>query len=210
MITKELMHKFEKFIRSLPLDFTNRPNEFGYRNPVLILADATLSINRNYRNFVVPRIKLLERSNVSSFEGLIIKIRKIGTDNFCKLWSYNHKTRVELLYNLATKFMAIRRDLKSKNDLDTLRQWGKITKAEDYKNFKVPGIGFTTFQYLRMMCGANTVKPDVHISKAILLGTGNRLSAVNKVNLVEQVAASMKMQAQDLDYALWHFYSNKK
>ena len=210
MITKELIHTFEKFIRSLSLDFTRRPKEFGYRNPALILADAVLSINRNYKYFVMPRITLLEQSNISSFENLIAKIEKIGADGFCELWRYNHKSRVELLHILATRFMIIRKDMKARTDLNALHQWGKITQPGDFRDFNVPGIGFTTFQYLRMMCGANTVKPDVHISKAILLGTGERLSAIDKVNLVEQTAVSMGIQAQDLDYALWHFYSNKK
>lgn len=72
------------------------------------------------------------------------------------------------------------------------------------------GIGFTTFQYLRMLCGADTVKPDVHISKAVREALGKQLSPMAVVELVEQSAKNMGIQARQLDYTIWLHYSKKK
>ncbi len=55
---------FLHYVNSLNLDFNQTPGEFDYDNPVLILVDAVLSMNRKYDSFVVPRVELIRKSGI--------------------------------------------------------------------------------------------------------------------------------------------------
>lgn len=211
LVYNSLMNDVERFcafVKSLNLDYTKRPKEFGYKNPVLIVTDAALSINRQYETFVAPRIRLMESRNVRSLKELRKIIKRKGQKGFCKFWDYNHPARVDLLDRLAKRFLKTQKDLGIKDEAAALRKWGKLSIAEDYKTFNVKGIGFTTFQYLRMLCGADTIKPDVHVSRMAKKALGRNLSPISVVELIEQSAKKMEIRARELDYAIW-FYSSK-
>ena len=75
------------FVRTLPLELDRVPSEFGYTNPVLILADTVLSINRKYDLFVVPRVRLLEKRGLHSLDQLDRLIREGGVEAFSNVWN---------------------------------------------------------------------------------------------------------------------------
>ena len=60
-----------------------------------------------------------------------------------------------------------------------------------------------------MLCGADTVKPDTQITKAVVACTGKNPSSKIKVQLLEESANQLGIRAQQLDYALWNYYSKK-
>ena len=99
-ITSQYVPPFLAFIKTLPLDFKENISEISYSNPILILADAVLSMNRKYNAFVVPRIKHLEKSGVTSLAQLDDLITKNGTGGFAEVWNYNDPKRAEILHNL--------------------------------------------------------------------------------------------------------------
>jgi len=166
-------------------------------------------MNRKYDSFVVPRVKLMRKSGVKTLEKLLETINDEGINGFCKIWNYRHPKRVEILENLANKFLQIKKELNALSDLKALNEWGKQSKADDYPKFSVKGIGFVTYQYLRLMCGADTTKPDVHLKSAVKEGTGNKLPEAEVVQVVEQSAKRMNVKARQLDYALWRYYSKR-
>lgn len=203
------MDEFINYVRSLNLDFNQKPGEFDYDNPVLVLVDAVLSMNRKYDSFVVPRVKLIRKSGIKTFEEVLKAIEDKGINGFCKVWNYNHPERVEILKRLTNKFLRIKKELKISNDLSALKEWAKQSTVTDYPKFSVKGIGFVTYQYLRLMCGADTTKPDVHLKRAVKEGNGRKLPEAEVVQLVEQSAKRMNVKARQLDYALWRYYSNR-
>lgn len=142
-----LTDDFVNYVRSLNLDFNQKPGEFDYDNPVLILVDAVLSMNRKYDSFVVPRVKLIRKSGIKTLEEVLKAIEDKGINGFCKIWNYNHPERVEILKRLANKFLRIKKELKVSNDLTTLKEWAKQSIATDYPKFGVKGIGFVTYLF---------------------------------------------------------------
>ncbi len=200
---------FLEFIKTLPLDLDQNVSEFNYTNPVLILADAVLSMNRKYEAFVVPRIKHIEKSNITSLNKLDTVIAQNGVDAFAQVWNYNDPRRVEILQNLAQKFLHLKEQYGLSDDLETLHKWGKEAKREEWVTFGEKGIAFTTYQYLRILCGANTVKPDIYIQRAFKEAIGKSRPLEEIVEVVEETAKLMNIQAQQLDYALWSYYSQK-
>lgn len=201
---------FSSFLKKLPLDYNKNVAEFAYSNPILILCDAVLSMNRKYEGFVVPRIKLIEKSNINTLTQLNNIITQGGIEAFSKVWNYKDPKRVEILQNLTRKFLQLKEYYKLDNDLDVLHEWGASTKPQEWESFGIKGIGFTTYQYLRILCGANTIKPDVHIKRAFLEGVGVNKPLGEIVEVIEETAKHLNIQAKQLDYALWSYYSNKK
>lgn len=202
-----LADSFLRYVNSLNLDFDQTPSEFNYDNPVLILVDAVLSMNRKYDSFVVPRVELIRKSGIRTLEQASQIIENEGIKGFCKIWNYNHPERVEILKRLINKCLEIKKGLKINDGLMALQIWARQSTVRDYKKFNVKGFGFTTFQYLRLMCGADTTKPDIHLKRAVKDGTGENLNLEEVVQIVEETARRLNVKARQLDYALWHYYS---
>jgi len=202
-----MIDKFCNFVKKLSLEFGNLPEEFNYDNPVLILVDAVLSINRRYNEFVVPRIELMRGENIKTLEELKQKIEDLDKDGFCKFWNYNHPDRVRMLSDLTDKFLRIKKEFKLSDDLQVLHKWGEQSKVSDFQDFNIRGIGFTTFQYLRLLCKADTTKPDRHVLRAIKDGIGQDLFGTEAVCIIEKAAKKLNIPVRQLDYALWKHYS---
>lgn len=205
----QYVQPFSDFIKTLPLDLDQKVSEFNYTNPVLILADAVLSMNRKYEGFVVPRIKHIEKSNIHSLNQLNVIITQNGIEAFAQVWNYNDPRRVEILQNLAQKFLYLKEQYGLTDDLETLHRWGKEAKPQEWTTFGVKGIAFITYQYLRILCGANTIKPDIHIKRAFIEAIGKSRPLEEIVEVIEETAKQMNIQAKHLDYALWSYYSQR-
>jgi hypothetical protein len=203
--------KYIEYLQSLNLQFRMKPEEFGYDNPVLILMDAVLSINRQYNTFVIPRLKYFKTkySSLRSLERLAELIKNTGYANFVAVWNYNHPVRVEILDNLCRFFIDYKIKSDMKGDLSSMKKWAKEVDISKEAFLPISGIGFTTAQYIRKMLGADTIKPDVHIKKSILVGTGQKLSERKTVHFVENVAKQLGISATALDHAIWEYYSIK-
>ena len=156
MITEQEIQKFEAFISKLPLEHNRSSNEFGYDNPVLLCLDAVLSMNRKYDSFVVPRIHLFVESypEINRLEKLHDLIQRLGHDGFCEAWNYKHVERVQILERLCTRLMEITQTQNAPTEIAALKQWARSARPHDYQEFGVKGIGLATFQYIRMMLGA--------------------------------------------------------
>jgi len=198
--------QFLAFVKTLPLDFKR---ELNYTNPVLILADAVLSMNRKYKTFVIPRIELLRKAGITSLTQLNNLITQEGIEEFTKVWNYNDPKRVKILQSLAEKFLKLKEQYGLADDLETLHKWGIETESEVWTSFGIKGIGFVTYQYLRILCGASTVKPDIWIERVFVEAVGKSRPLGEIIEVVKETAKQMNMPAQQLDNALWRYYSER-
>lgn len=207
----EALKKYIEFINSLNLSFDKKSEEYGYENPVILLMDATLSINRRYNNFVLPRIEYFKKaySNTNTLEKLNNLIKEKGLRGFQNVWNYKHPKRVEILRNLTKFFLQYKNENNIKDDLKAMRHWAQNVDLSSKKILPVDGIGFATSQYVRKMLGVDSVKPDVHIKKSIFEGTKEKISDRKTVLFVEKAAKEMDVTATALDYAIWKYYSLK-
>ena len=203
-------NNFVKYVNSLTLDFNQTPEEFDYDNPVLILVDAVLSMNRRYDSFAKPRVEIIRKTSIKTLKQLLQAIKNKGIAGFGAIWHYNHPERVEILKSLTNKFMQIQKELQIDNELEAMKVWAKKSTINDYLSFNVKGIGFVTYQYLRFMCGADTAIPTVHLKRAVKDGTDGKLSDGETVKVVEETAKKLKIKARQLDYSLWKYYSGKR
>jgi len=186
------------------------PQEHHYPTLVLVLADVVLSANRHYEEFVRPRVGLLKELAIPDLATLIQLIDTLGVDTFCLYWNYRHPERVRILCDLAGRCLELLSDSEEGDEVERLRVWAQYSTTDDFSFFTdIPGFGFVSFQYLRILLGANTIKPDVHISNFIYQATGQRLSAPKLIDLLEAVATKMEVSASALDHAIWRYQSTK-
>lgn len=206
VITDTQIDSFVKWISSVDLDFNAKPKEFDYRNIVPILIDAVLSMNRQYESFVVPRVNAFERQypEICSLRALHTLITGKGEDGFREVWNYNHPDRVRILKDLVEFFLAYKDEGTFQTDRDAMMHWANTGII-----LPVKGFAYKTTQYLRMMLGVSTVKPDIHVRRAAEDAVGNKLSDINVVKLIELAAVQIGKDARDLDYAIWKHLSAK-
>ena len=177
----------------------------NYENAVLVCLDSVLSINRKYYTFVVPRITYFQNKypNITKLDDLCKLIETTGIDGFKECWNYNHPERVKILYDLCNRLIKVVSLNKDKNELISLKKWAIQSSVNDYNNFDVTGIGFATFQYIRMLLGANTVKPDVHIKNKISEIVGRRVNDKYAVELFEMACNELKLNIADVEHYIW-------
>ncbi len=177
----------------------------NYENAVLVCLDSVLSINRKYYTFVVPRITYFQNKypNITKLDDLCKLIETAGIDGFKECWNYNHPERVKILYDLCNRLIEAASLYKDKNELISLKKWAIQSSVNDYNNFDVTGIGFATFQYIRMLLGANTVKPDVHIKNKISEIVGRRVNDKYAVELFEMACNELKLNIADVEHYIW-------
>lgn len=205
------IEKYAEYINSLNLVFDKEPEEYGYENPVILLMDAVLSINRQYNKFVLPRLEYFTQkfSNINTLHKLNNLIIEKGINNFEDVWNYNHPKRVEILQDLTLFFIDYKNKNSIKDDLEGMKHWAKNVDVNSKRMLPVNGIGFATSLYIRKMLGVDTVKPDIHIKKSIYEGIGKKMSEKETVLFIEKVAHKMNITATALDYAIWEYYSIK-
>lgn len=201
------VQSFVDWISSSDLQLNEKANEFQYDNVVLVLIDAVLSMNRQYQSFVVPRVTSFTEKypHVRSLDALKQLIAKDHGSSFKEVWNYDHPERVRILEELVEFYLHYKHKSKFQTDKDAMRHW-----ADTGMRLPVKGIAYKTTQYIRMMLGVSTVKPDIHVHRAVQDAIGKKLSDLDVVALVELAAEQIGQCARNLDYAIWKRYSNKE
>lgn len=199
------------FVQGLNLDSgAALGDEFGYDDPVLICLDAVLSIQRRYEQFVVPRIERFQQEfpHVRSLSALKQLIESYGHRRFGdEVWDNRYPPRIQTLELLVNWFLAYQQKHGFADDLDAMRHWAQQPYQEPLSAYGVRGIGIATTQYLRMLAGANTTKPDRHIRRDIKDALGRWVEDEEAIFLIEAVAQRLDMRATNLDHAIWKLYS---
>ena len=85
----------------------------------------------------------------------------------------------------------------------TLRQWAINAKPEEYQTLNIKGFGIAGFQYLRMLFGADTTKPDKHIRDFIFEILNRYVSDIDAVFLLETASKRVGFSVRDVDAYIW-------
>ncbi|MCD6529430.1 hypothetical protein J7L06_03990 [Candidatus Bathyarchaeota archaeon] len=132
---------------------------------VLMIVDAAFtSIGLNYFTAVVPKVQEFNARFVET--GVIRGLKDLAEADMNMLmsvWKNRRSWRV-------AKEVSLRLSTISDDDKTALRNWARNARLEDWKNDligSIKGVGLSTFQYLRMMGGVDTVMPDKIVRRVI-------------------------------------------
>jgi hypothetical protein len=175
------------------------------RPPAVRAVDCVLSLNRDYDRFVVRRLDQFEYAypNVRSITDLQALIAKFPTPNaFVKTaLTYNHEERANTLDAVVQWLVSISRRGPDQAQLLNLERWAR--DPQNYPRPTIRGFGLAGFQYLRMLFGANTTKPDLYIRKFVESCIGRLASPVKTLQLLEEAAQRTGIRLRDLDTTIW-------
>jgi len=168
--------------------------------------DCVLSLNRDYDQFVVPRLDAFEhrfpavetilqlRSLVSSYRSPSA-FTNDALDNKDPSKAAVLRAVVEYLVRAALG--------RPGSELDQLKAWAARARPQDYLTLQIPGFGLAGFQYLRMLFGANTTKPGVHVSRYVAAAVGHPVSDVQALLLLEEATSLLGLRLRDIDTTIW-------
>ncbi|MBX9788163.1 MAG: hypothetical protein K2Y37_04550 [Pirellulales bacterium] len=119
------------------------------------------------------------------------------------LLNYRDSSRAEVLSRVTDFLVALIGERRGNAELHRLERWATHAQAGDYRALAIPGFAIGGFQYLRMLFGANTTKPDVHIVRYVATAIGGQCSAVKALSLLEHAAQRRGIRLRDLDTTIW-------
>ena len=195
--------------------------KYGYDNSIYNIVESVLSLNRDYDNQVIkmvnrfkeeyPEIKGINQF-ICTFDNYKESDGKINFREYARAFFGCYEVRkAEIIYNLVLKLKFIVKDVHPQNEFNVFSEWAKKTKPEEVyilniKNFKIAG-----FQYMRMLFGADTVKPDRRIMRYVnsILGDGYEIKdELVIIKLFEDAAEEANIPVIILNNTVWNKNGN--
>jgi hypothetical protein len=194
-------------LRQLSSSVRTSADQVWSRAPAVRVIDCVLSLNRNYDRFVVPRLEGFERncSHVCSVSDLDSEIKTHPSpDAFVRhALNYKHESRADTLANVVSWLVTISKEGACAAQLANLENWARNAPYTGYQRLGIRGFGLAGFQYLRMLFGANTTKPDIRICQWVAAAVGHPVSPIQALQLLEAAAPEAGASLRDADTTIW-------
>ena len=118
--------------------------------------------------------------------------------------NYNHETRANTLQAVVEFVCTIVDGTQTiEEEKEILKQWAIQAEPQGYQTLNIKGFAIAGFQYLRMLFGADTTKPDVHIIRFLKEILNRRVSAVEALLLLEAASEQIGLSVRDVDTYIW-------
>lgn len=179
----------------------------GWFEPPLNVLDCVLSLNRSYDRFCLPRVEKFRQVHpeITTLASLLELIESYPTplDFSERELNYRDERRASTLVGVLKALLQAQTVFKDSEETSRLEAWAHAANPTDYENFGVRGFGLSGFQYLRMLFGAQTLKPDMHICRFVSDAVGRRVGDVEALALMEAAGRQLGWPLSRLDYAVW-------
>jgi hypothetical protein len=176
-------------------------------SPAAKIIDCVLSLNRPYRSVVAPRVNrfLEEHPEIRSCRQLReFMDRYASPAEFLEVvLNTRDARRASTLSGVLDYMLEAQHQFLDETEAARLRSWAKWARPGDYLAVNVPGFGLAGFQYLRLLFGAETTKPDVHIIGYVSEAVGREVSDAEAIYILEQAADLVDVPLSRLDSVIW-------
>ena len=182
--------------------------DYGYNEATAVaVIDCVLSLNRKYDVFVVPRLE--------TFRNRHPEIRKTGElaelmdsyptplDFSIKELRYRDENRAKILREVVQFVCTIVQESPTLPEEEVLKDWALQAEPHEAETLGIKGFKIAGFQYLRMLFGADTTKPDVHIIRFIADALNRRVSPYEALALLEAASKRLGYSVREVDSAIW-------
>ena len=175
--------------------------------PAVQTIDCVLSLNRPYDKFVVPRLKVFmnrhpEIRRVTQLSDLMAGYSTPHEFVVNEL-KYNHEDRARILQSVVTFVRSVVEQSPTNPEEDTLKLWAMRAEPQDSQTLNIKGFGLSGFQYLRMLFGAETTKPDMHIRGFISEVLDRNVSDLMALALLEAASERAGLSVRDVEKYIW-------
>lgn len=182
--------------------------DYGHGEATAVaVIDCVLGLNRKYDAFVVPRLKTFGHRHP--------EIRKVGElaelmdsyptplDFSIEELNYNDENRARVLREVVQFVCTIVQKSPTLPEEEVLKDWALQAKPPECETLGIRGFKLAGFQYLRMLFGADTTKPDVHIIRFIAEALNRRVSPYEVLALLEAASKRLGHSVRKVDSAIW-------
>jgi len=182
-------------------------DETWSQSPAAKVLDCVLSLNRRYDTFVVPRVRQFvcahpDIEELAHLRRLLASYPSPLAFSSAEL-DYKDRRRARTLLGVVDYLIEAEGDHDGGAESERLKRWAEWARPGDYLAVGVAGFGLSGFQYLRMLFGAQTAKPDVHVIRFVSGVLGHQVSDVRALYLLERAAKVACIPIRDLDAAIW-------
>jgi hypothetical protein len=212
--TRKIGEKTYQIEEIAKLHLQKEDSKWNYTNPVLIILDAVLAINRNYLTFVKPRVMNFKKNygdKIDSINKMLEFMNSMGLEKFSKnILQYDDPIRMQLLKKVLEEFKYYGEKNNfddNDDDLSIMRKWSQSFDINDMKNdriFNIKGIGLSTIQYLRMLLGIDTMMPDRHIKSWVMEALNiKKIGKKSYIRLLENTSNRLDLSCRDIVELIW-------
>lgn len=197
--------RLEQIASDIPSTVTEGP---GWSNPPAVkVIDCVLSLNRKYDGFVVPRLRTFMNNHpdIQRVVELVNVMDSYPTPHAFvqQELNYNHENRARVLQSVARHVYSIVEGAPIASEEAVLKQWAIQAKPQDYQMLNIKYFGIAGFQYLRMLFGADTTKPDKYIIGFVSDSLDRNVSAVESLFLLEAASKRAGLSIRAIDNFIW-------
>ena len=179
------------------------------KNAAIALIGVVLGANRNWNKVVRPVLERLkqERPRLSFLE-----LRKLMSEmnwtEFKTFWGHKDQKKYNVLSRLLDQILDYANEYPTLTDFQLANKWVREfdidmlqSKHGRYHEFTgcIPNIGVATFQHLRLTFGVDTVKPDQRVKEVLLVEFDRKLSDLDAIRAVEEIAQITKNKVGMID-----------
>jgi len=122
---------------------------------------------------------------------------------------YNHIQREQTLRGVLKYMISAQAKQDGADEWARLQAWAVSVKPGDYTTVGVRGFGLSGFQYMRMLFGAQTTKPDVHIIRFVSQVVGRNVNDVQALQLLETASLQAGLPLREVDGEIWRSGARK-
>lgn len=204
-------------IREIAPDPLPRDNTVLDQSPAVKVINSVLSLRRPYRTVVKPRLDAFQENNpdVIQVSDLVNLMARYDTPyDFLKAeLDFGSELKATAIDDVVEKLCGIINASPSVPEEDAIRQWALHANPGGYRVWKITNFGIAGFQWLRVLFGADTVKPDTHILNFLADTLNERFpqtsykKKLEAVGLIEEASAYSEFSARDIDRIIWLFMS---
>jgi hypothetical protein len=177
------------------------------RPPAVLVIDCVLSLNTKYDGFVVPRLEgfMNNRPEIQKVKDLANLMESFPTPHAFMLeeLNYNYEARAMTLQSVVEYVCKIVAEVPKVSEEEAIKKWAIQAKPEEYQTLNIKGFGIAGFQYLRMLFGADTTKPDVHVIGFLSETLHRRVSELEALRLLEVASERLGLSVRDVDTYIW-------
>lgn len=176
------------------------------RFPAVLVIDCVLSLNRKYDTFVKPRLNtFVERHpEIQRVTDLAKLIESYPTSHAFvqQELNYNHEDRARILHEVVMFLCTIVQQTPTIPEEKALKQWVVQARSQTHR-LNIKGFGVAGFQYLCMLFGADTTKPDIYIIRFVSKLLNRNVSDLEARDLLEAASERVGLSVRDVDSYIW-------
>lgn len=185
------------------------------RSPAIKVIDSVLQINRKYCGFVVPRLESFMKNHPEIQR--VVELKKL-MENYPTSHAFmqnelnfNYEDRAKILESVVEYVCSIVDGTQTVSEEEKLlKQWAIKSRPQDHHKLNIKGFGYASFQYLRMLFGVQTAKPDRHIIRFLFERLGKYVSQSEAHYMLDRASKVVGISVRDVDAYIWKIGARKK